>query len=286
MAMRIVRSITSMRALAERWRRTGARVGLVPTMGALHAGHLALVAAARRASDRVVVSVFVNPSQFGPREDFSRYPRTPAADARLLRRAGVEALFMPAVAAMDPPGGATVVEVGGPLTRGLCAPFRPGHFRGVATVVARLFAIIRPHAAWFGRKDAQQAAVLGRMVRDLHFGIAVHTVPTVREPDGLARSSRNRLLTPAQRAAAPVLHEALALAAATVRGGARTRGAVLGPARRLLARIPGLRVQYLDLVDAATLAPVSRPAGRLLLAAAIHLGRTRLIDNRAVRAPR
>jgi len=275
-----------MQALAERWRRHGFSVGLVPTMGALHAGHLSLVRAARRDCDRVVVSLFVNPLQFGPAEDFARYPRTPARDRRLLAREGVDALFAPSVSAMYPSGHATTVEVGGPLVMRLCGPWRPGHFRGVATVVTTLFHAVRPHAAWFGQKDAQQVAVIRRMTRDLGFGIRIVAAPTVREPDGLAMSSRNAMLSPADRRRAAVLFRALQAGREAVRRGERRPARAKAAMRRILAAEPRVRVQYLDIVDADTLQPVPKLKGRLLLAVAVHLGRTRLIDNLRVRVPR
>ncbi len=273
-----------MRAVSERWRRSGATVGFVPTMGALHAGHLALVRAARRVSDRVVVSVFVNPIQFGPAEDYLRYPRPFARDRRLLAREGAAAVFAPSVAAMYPAGFATRIDVTGPLVARLCAPHRPGHFSGVATVVVKLFEAVRPHVAVFGQKDAQQAAVLGRVVRDLDLPVRLVVHPIVREPDGLAMSSRNAYLAPADRAAAPVLYAALRAGREAVLRGERRPARVLAAARRVLARQPRVRLQYLDLVNAKTLAPVTAARGPLLLAVAAFLGPARLIDNLPVRA--
>jgi pantoate--beta-alanine ligase len=284
--MRIVRSVSAMRALAERWRRAGLRIGFVPTMGALHAGHVALVRAARGACDRLVVSIFVNPMQFGPREDLARYPRRPAHDRRVLAREGVDVLFAPSARGMYPPGFATSVEVTGPLVAHLCAPYRPGHFRGVATVVLKLFNVIRPHVAWFGRKDAQQAAVVARLARDLDTGVSVRVRPTVREAGGLALSSRNAYLSPAGRRAATVLYRALQAGAAVVRAGARRRGAVLGAMRRVLAAEPRVRVQYVDVVNARTLEPAARLRGPLLLAVAAFVDGARLIDNLPVRPSR
>ena len=285
-AMKIVRTIPAMQALADRWRRRGLVVGLVPTMGALHAGHLSLVRAARRACDRVVVSIFVNPLQFGPAEDYGRYPRAPGRDRRALARAGVDAVFSPSVGAMYPTGHATGVEVTGPLVARLCAPRRPGHFRGVATVVTMLFHAVRPHVAWFGRKDAQQAAVLRRLTRDLGFGIRIVVAPTVREPGGLAMSSRNAGLSAGDGRRAPGLFRALRAGREAVGRGVRRRAGVLAAMRRVLAAEPRVRVQYLDIVDADTLEPIPRLRGRVLLAVAAHLGRTRLIDNLVCRVSR
>ncbi len=254
-------------------------------MGALHEGHRSLVRRSLRRCDRTVVSILVNPMQFGPREDFRRYPRSFTADRRVLARAGVHALFVPSGAAMYPKGFATAVEVGGPLTSGLCAPFRPGHFRGVATVVAKLFHIVTPHVGYFGQKDAQQAAVIQRMVRDLNLGLRVEVLPTVREGDGLAVSSRNRWLTAAERRAAPVLIRALRAGRAAIHDGARRAGAVKRVMRRQLSSESRVKIQYVSIVRAGTLQPVLRLRGGILLALATRLGRTRLIDSLVVRVP-
>ena len=286
MGMVMLRTIRAQQACSERWRRRGLRLGFVPTMGALHAGHLSLVAAARRNVDRLVVSVFVNPIQFGPREDFHRYPRTLARDRALLSRAGVDVLFSPAPAAMYPPGFATRVTVEGPLVAGLCAPWRPGHFAGVTTVVARFFQVVRPHAAWFGQKDAQQVAIIRRMTQDLGTGVRILVGPIVRESDGLALSSRNRFLDRAGRMAAPALWRGLQAGRAAIRRGERSPAGVRAAMRRVLAPVSPVRVQYLDIVDAETLQPLSRLRGRVLLAIAAFVGRTRLIDNLPVRVPR
>lgn len=272
-----------MRARSERWRRSGLRIGFVPTMGALHAGHLALIRSAMRTCDRVVVSVFVNPIQFGPAEDYLRYPRPFARDRRLLAAEGAHAIFAPAVHSMYPAGFASRIEVTGPLVARLCAPFRPGHFSGVATVVVKLFEAVRPDVAVFGQKDAQQLAVIRRVVRDLGLPVRVVAHPIVRERDGLALSSRNAYLSPADRAAAPAVHRALRTGRDLLRSGERRPGRVLAAVRRVLAAVPRLRIQYVDLVNAETLEPVTQARGPLLLAAAVFLGSTRLIDNLPVR---
>ena len=256
----------------------GRRIGFVPTMGCLHEGHLALVRAARRRCDRLVVSIFVNPTQFGPGEDYRTYPRSLARDRRLLRAEGVDVLFAPARAAMYRPGHSTFVDVTG-LTGTLCGRHRPGHFRGVATVVAKLFAIVRPHVAVFGRKDAQQALVIERMTRDLDLDVRVVVVPTVREPDGLAMSSRNRRLTAAQRREAPVLYAALEHCRRRVRAGERSVARLRREMIDMIGCVRRARLQYLEFVDAATLRPVRRIEGRVLVAVAAHFGRVRLIDN-------
>jgi pantoate--beta-alanine ligase len=272
--------------LSASWRRKGLTVGLVPTMGALHAGHLALVRASRTRCDRTIVSIFVNPMQFGPREDLARYPRPVARDRRLLKGAGVDALYAPSPAAMYPRGFATAVEVGSRLTGGLCGRFRPGHFRGVATVVAKLFNAVNPDEAFFGMKDAQQVAVIRRMTRDLDLGVRIRAVPTVREPDGLALSSRNAYLDPSHRLTAPVLRRALLAGRGAAMGRGATSASVRAKVRRVLAGKRAVKVQYVELVDADELTPLACPKGKVLLAAAVFLGRTRLIDNVVFRVPR
>jgi pantoate--beta-alanine ligase len=260
------------------WRRQGDTIGFVPTMGALHAGHLSLLRLARERAARVVASVFVNPTQFGPGEDFNLYPRQLGTDAALLAAAGCDLLFAPDAALIYPPGHATFVEPGGPAL-GLEGERRPGHFRGVATVVCGLFHLVRPDAAVFGEKDAQQLAVVRRMVRDLHFGIEIVPGPTVREADGLALSSRNAYLGAEERRAAPVLHRALQAAAAAIGGGERRGGAVRGLLHRLVAEEPLARLDYAEVVDAETFQPVETIAGRVVLPIAARFGATRLIDN-------
>lgn len=271
----IAASVPELRASIAAWRREGLRIGLVPTMGALHRGHRALMRAARQANDRVVVSIFVNPKQFGPREDFAAYPRPEAADRAVLREEGVDLAFMPPVTAMYPDGFATTVSVAG-VSEGLCGAQRPGHFDGVATVVAKLLLQAAPDAAYFGEKDYQQLLVVRHLASDLDIPVEIVGVPTVREPDGLALSSRNVYLSPEERRIAPLLHSTLCEVAAA---DPNARDAMLARGAAKLAAA-GFRVEYLELRDAATLQPVSgalpRPA-RLL--AAVHLGRTRLIDN-------
>ncbi len=273
-----VRTAAALRAALAPWRREGLRIGFVPTMGALHRGHATLVERALAACDRVVVSVFVNPTQFAPDEDFARYPRTEAADAALLDRIGAHLLYAPAVEEIYPPGDATRVKVAG-LTEPLEGAIRPHFFTGVATVCARLFCHVQPNAAFFGEKDYQQLLVVRRMARDLGLGVEVIGVPTVRESDGLALSSRNAYLSATERAAAPVLHRVLQDLAAALRDGA-TMATLRPDAVRALLDAGFTAPDYLDLRDAETLAPLDRldatPA-RLLVAA--RLGTTRLIDN-------
>ncbi len=271
-----------MQQTAERLRSQG-KVGFVPTMGALHEGHLALVRRARRLADFVVVSIFVNPLQFGPREDFRSYPRDFKQDRKLLQDLGVDVIFYPDAREMYRPGFASYVEVKG-LTRELCGRSRPGHFRGVTTVVAKLFNIVKPHIAVFGQKDAQQALVIKRMVRDLNFDLKVVVVPTVREPDGLAMSSRNVYLTPAQRRQAPVLYQSLQLAARLIRSGVTDAGRVRQAMRRLISRQPAARIDYIQIVDAEKLKPVRQIQGKVLVALAVYFGHARLIDNIIIRS--
>ena len=276
-----------MQAHADAARAAGRRLALVPTMGALHRGHLRLVDDARRRGDHVTVSIFVNPTQFGPGEDFEAYPRTLDADLSALREAGgVDAVFAPSAEAMYPfglPPYATVRVRD--LDRHLCGATRPGHFEGVTSVVTKLFLACRPHVAVFGQKDAQQLAILRRMTDELGFGIEIAGHPIVREPDGLALSSRNRYLGPEERAQATVLSEGLDRARQLVAGGARDAGLVARAIRDHIETAPLARVQYVEVVDAATLQPVETlvqergSEGRYLAAVAVFFGGTRLIDN-------
>lgn len=266
-AIPVVRGKAALRRLVAGWRRKGLSVGFVPTMGALHSGHAALVERAVRDNDRVVVSVFVNPLQFGPNEDYGRYPRALPADRRLVAAAGADALYAPSAAEMYPEGFTTHAEVEG-LSDRFCGKYRPGHFRGVATVVLKLFNQVLPDRAYFGEKDWQQVRLLEIMVRDLDVPVRVVRVPTVREADGLALSSRNAYLTPAERRAAPALRRALEAGRREARRPRARAETISAAVRRALAGT-GLKVQYASVWD-----------GRLLAAA--YLGRTRLIDNLAL----
>ena len=281
--MKILASPGSMQRAALGWMSRKISVGFVPTMGALHAGHLALIARARRENEIVVVSIFVNPSQFGPREDYSRYPRPFRRDAELCRKAGADVLFRPSAGSLYPPGYDTWVSVD-KLSRALCGPFRPGHFRGVATVVLKLLNLVLPTRAYFGLKDFQQVKVIERMARDLHLPVRIVPCPTIREPDGLALSSRNAYLSPAERSAAVLVPAALRAAAQVIKSGRRSSvERARRAARGLLSRIPGARVQYADVVDPGTLAPLKDVRGRAVAAVALYVGKTRLIDNLIVR---
>jgi len=283
--VRTIEQVSAMQAWSREVRgRDGARVALVPTMGALHDGHLSLVDLARRHGDRVVVSVFVNPVQFDRADDFARYPRDLERDGALLAAAGVDVLFAPEVGDVYPPGAQTFVTVDA-LAEPLCGAHRPGHFRGVATVVLKLFTIVQPDVAVFGEKDYQQLAVIRRMVRDLFLDVDVVGAPIVREPDGLAMSSRNRRLDAAERAAARCLSTALDAAEAHVAAGERDGAAIVAAAAGAIAREPRARGEYVALVDADTLAPVSTLDECALVALAVWIGSTRLIDNRLLTVP-
>jgi pantoate--beta-alanine ligase len=262
--VRVVRTVAEVRAVLADERRAGRRIGLVPTMGAFHDGHVALMEAACRSCDVVVVSLFVNPAQFGPAEDLERYPRDEARDAQLAADAGVDVLFAPPETEVYPPGFDTWVEPGG-IAEGLEGAERPGHFRGVATICTKLFTIVQPDVAFFGRKDAQQVAVVRQVVRDLDMPVEIVSHPTVRDADGLALSSRNRFLSPEQRSVARALPRALEAGAAAHRSG----GDPVSEARAVLAGAPGLTVDYVAVAD------FDGPT----LAAAVRIGSTRLIDN-------
>ncbi len=288
--MQIIETVEEMQAHAEEARLGRRTLALVPTMGALHEGHLALVDEAGRRGDHLTVSIFVNPTQFGPGEDYGKYPRVLDDDLVLLDKTGeVDVVFAPSVEEMYPPspeGVATWVTVDG-LDEHLCGAHRPGHFRGVTSVVARLFNVCRPHVALFGLKDAQQFVILRQMVRDLHFGIELIGVPTVRESSGLALSSRNRYLTPSQKEQAVVLSEAVDRAARRVEEGEQAAEAIVQDMLQTIGKAPDAQVQYASLVDASSLKPVSvvTPGKELLAAVAVLFGSTRLIDSRFARAP-
>ncbi|MBX6322474.1 MAG: pantoate--beta-alanine ligase [Rhodospirillaceae bacterium] len=274
----VVRSVAELRALVGGWRRAGLSVGLVPTMGALHEGHLVLVRRAMAENARTMATLFVNPRQFGPGEDFATYPRDEAADVAALERVGAHALYAPPVGEMYPPGFATTVSVSGVSER-LCGPFRPGHFAGVATVVTKLLLQAAPDAAYFGEKDYQQLLVVQRLARDLDLPVRIVGVPTVREPDGLALSSRNRYLTPQERARAAALPRVLRGLVEALAAGCTSIAAGVADARAALLAAGFDRLDYLEVADAETLEPavtLARPARAF---AAAWIGRTRLIDN-------
>jgi len=270
--------------LTEALRRQGTTIGFVPTMGALHDGHCALIRAARRQSRTVVVSIFVNPLQFGPREDFTRYPRDLTRDMHLAKAAGCDVVFAPDASQIYPSGFCTSVEVAG-LGDRFEGAARPGHFRGVATVVAKLLTIVHPTDAWFGQKDYQQAAIIQRMVLDLKVPSTIRIMPTVREADGLAMSSRNVYLTPEQRAQAPALYRALSWGKRHILDGERHAARVEAGMRRMVQEQPLLDPDYLAVADAKRLEPMSAIRGRAVLLGAVRVGTTRLIDNVLVDVP-
>jgi pantoate--beta-alanine ligase len=276
--MQIATTIEELRACVAQARAAGKTVGFVPTMGALHAGHAALIEAAVRRCDYVVVSIFVNPTQFGPSEDLERYPRPFEQDVRLCEDKGAHAVFAPSVAEMYPRENLTWVAVER-LTESLCGRSRPGHFRGVTTVCAKLFNIVGADIAFFGQKDAQQAVVIRRMVADLNMPLEIVVCPTVREPDGLAVSSRNQYLSPQQRRDATVIYRALRRCAELVDAGRRDTAGIVEQMHEVLRQVPTLQVEYVSIVDAESLEEVDPIRGRVLAAIAGRLGSTRLIDN-------
>ncbi len=277
----IVRDPALLRARIEDLRRDGRRIAVVPTMGALHEGHLTLLRAARARADIVILTIFVNPTQFGPNEDLANYPRDEAGDLAKARTCGIDLAFCPDASVMYPAGAQTFVEVR-ELAKPMCGASRPGHFAGVATIVTKLFHITQPHLAVFGEEDYQQLAIIRRMVRDLDFGIEIVGVPIVREADGLALSSRNAYLSPEQRRAALSLSKGLAAAEARFKAGERDVATLLGAARALIDAEPIMRIDYLELRDADELTPIDKVARRAVLAMAAFAGTTRLIDNRVL----
>ncbi len=277
----ILRTPAAMRARSEDLRRDGKKIAVVPTMGALHEGHLTLLRAARAQADIVILTIFVNPTQFGPQEDLAKYPRDEAGDLALAKTCGIDLAYCPTVDAMYPAGAQTFIEVR-ELQQPMCGASRPGHFAGVATVVAKLFHATLPHVAVFGEKDFQQLAILRRMTRDLDFGIEIVGVPIVRESDGVALSSRNAYLKPDERVAARALSAGLAAAEAKFKAGERTAEALIAAARAPLEAEALARIDYVELRDATELTPLTTLARPAVLAIAAFVGTTRLIDNRVL----
>lgn len=283
--MTVVRKIAEVRNALAVARRGGRMIGLVPTMGALHAGHMSLVESAKREGCFAIVSIFVNPTQFGPNEDYLRYPRNEAADLALCEQAGVDLVFVPEVREIYHPQAATRVRVAR-LTETLCGPHRPGHFEGVATVVAKLFNMVHPDRAYFGEKDAQQLAVVRRMVRDLDFPIEVVGCPIVREPDGLALSSRNTMLDSDARRQAASLHRALTVGRDRILSGERTVAGVAATMATIIQSAGPAQIDYISIVDPDSMQPVAEIDKPVLLAVAVRIGGVRLIDNVRVDPPR
>jgi pantoate--beta-alanine ligase len=278
--MKVFNNPRDMQNQAQRWRRSSSgTVGFVPTMGALHEGHLELVRRSRKENKHTVVSIYVNPTQFGPKEDFNQYPRTLEADLKLLKREGVKAVFTPSDQDMYPEGFSVKMEITGPLVNGLCAPHRPGHFNGVVTVVVKLLNLVLPDRLYLGQKDAQQAAILKKTLQDLDTGVETVICPIVREPDGLAMSSRNQRLTPEGRKSAAVLYRALKVGKSIVDLGESDAEKVLVEIRKVVEAERNIKLQYLEAVDADNLQPVIEIKPGTLLALAAYLDNVRLIDN-------
>ncbi len=276
--MKTITTISDMQSLADSFRREGKKIGFVPTMGFLHEGHLSLMRKARQECDVMVVSIFVNPTQFGPNEDLDRYPRDAEGDRKKCESSGADILFMPEAKEMYPEKPSVYVTVEG-LSDILEGAVRPGHFRGVATVVAKLFNIVQPHTAYFGQKDFQQCAVIRRMVKGLNLAVAVTVLPTVREADGLAMSSRNSYLSSDERRAATILYRSLSAGRDLFKGGARDVDKLRNKMQAVLLEEHGIMIDYVAIADPETLEPLSQAADGMVFLVAVRLGRTRLIDN-------
>lgn len=283
--MRIITEIEDLRRMVRDARQSEKSIGFIPTMGFLHEGHLALIEKARLENDMVVTSVFVNPTQFGPNEDFDAYPRNPEKDQSLMAGAGVDAAFFPAVETLYPEGFETYVEVGASLTQGLCGASRPGHFRGVATIVTKLLNIIQPDRAYFGQKDAQQVAVIRKVVKDLNIPVEIVPCPIVREADGLAMSSRNTYLNQQERQDALVLSQSLMAAQKAVTDGIRMASEIEKLMLTMFEAVSSANVEYIAIVDALTFNPIEVLKGQVLVAVAVRIGKVRLIDNCIMEVP-
>jgi pantoate--beta-alanine ligase len=276
--MKVAKTIKSVRNLVKAARSKGKIIGFVPTMGALHIGHISLIEAAAKKCDFVVVSIFVNPTQFGPGEDFEKYPRPLKADLEICRKAGVDVVFAPSPQQMYPGENLTWVNVE-KLTEQLCGQFRPGHFSGVTTVCAKLFNIVAPDIAFFGQKDAQQAIVIKRMVTDLNMPLKIVVCPTVRQADGLAVSSRNQYLTRQQKKNAPLIYKSLQKCQKLIEDGVADSKTIINQMRKILQQAPSIKIEYISIVDADTLQELKKITGKVLTAVAVKIGPTRLIDN-------
>lgn len=276
--MKIVSTINDVRSTVKEWKKNGLKVGLVPTMGFLHEGHLSLIKKAVAENDKVIVSVFVNPTQFGPNEDFEAYPRDLNKDAALCEEAGADLIFHPEPEEMYPDGFCSSVNMTG-LTDALCGKSRPIHFQGVCTVVSKLFNIAAPDNAYFGEKDAQQLAIIKRMVKDLNFDIKITGCPIIREEDGLAKSSRNTYLNPEERQAALVLSKAVKCGRSLVEGGEKDSAVILKEMKSIIENEPLARIDYVEIVDMNTMKNIDKVKGDVLCAMAVYIGKTRLIDN-------
>ena len=276
--MKVAKTIESVRNLVKAARSKGKKIGFVPTMGALHIGHISLIEAAAKKCDFVVVSIFVNPTQFGPGEDFEKYPRPLKADLEICRKAGIDVVFAPGPQQMYPGENLTWVNVE-KLTERLCGQFRPGHFSGVTTVCAKLFNIVAPDIAFFGQKDAQQAIVIKRMVADFNMPLKIVVCPTVRQADGLAVSSRNQYLTESQKKNAPLIYKSLQKCQKLIADGVADSKTIINQMRKILQQAPSIKIEYISIVDADTLQELKKITGKVLTAVAVKIGSTRLIDN-------
>ncbi len=276
--MRVIEKIKDLKAIIRSQKSSGKTIGLVPTMGYLHDGHLSLVKASRDENDFTIMSIFVNPTQFGPNEDFDSYPRDMERDTKLAEAAGVDVIFAPSKDEMYPDGYKTYVEVED-ITNVLCGKSRPGHFRGVTTVVAKLFNIVEPDKAYFGQKDAQQVIVLRKMVKDLNMNLEIVTCPIVRESDGLAMSSRNTYLSPEERSGALALSQSLFEAEKIIKDGERDAAKIIGYIKNRISQVEVAEIDYVEITDIDDLKSVEHIAGKVLIALAVRFGRTRLIDN-------
>lgn len=276
--MKTAKTIKSVRKLVKAARSKGKIIGLVPTMGALHIGHISLIKKAKQQTDFVVISIFVNPTQFSPNEDFKKYPRPIKNDLAVCRKAGVDVVFAPTAKQMYPQENLSWVNIE-KLTEPLCGKFRPGHFRGVATVCTKLFNIVMPDVAYFGQKDAQQVIVIKRMAADLNMPLKIVICPTVRQADGLAVSSRNQYLTEQEKKDATYIYKALKKSESLIKQGAQKSKTIISEMRKILNQIPSVKIEYISIVDAETLQEVEKIAGEVLVAAAVKIGSTRLIDN-------
>lgn len=276
--MEVVKSTESVRVLMKAARSEGNKVGFVPTMGALHVGHISLIEAATKECDFVVVSIFVNPTQFSPGEDFEKYPRPLEADLDICRKGGVDVVFVPTPEQMYPTENITWVNVE-KLTETLCGEFRPGHFRGVATVCAKLFNIVGPDVAYFGQKDAQQAVVIKRMVADLNMPLDIVVCPTVREESGLAVSSRNKYLTEEQKKDSTLIYKSLQKCREMIDAGTTDTGTITAEMLKILSQAPSIQIEYVSIVDAENLQKLDKIIGKILAAVAVRIGPARLIDN-------
>ncbi|MFC1576630.1 pantoate--beta-alanine ligase [Candidatus Omnitrophota bacterium] len=283
--MKIIKDIAKMKTYSKVMKKEAKLIGFIPTMGYLHEGHLSLISAARKQTDIVIVSIFVNPIQFGPKEDFKKYPRDIEKDEELARSAGADIIFYPTLEGMYPKEYSTYVNVER-LTDGMCGKSREGHFRGVTTVVMKLFQITKPDIAYFGQKDAQQAAVIGKMVDDLNMDVMIKVMPIVREKDGLAMSSRNTYLMATERKEALSLRKALKLAEEMVGSGEKDTKKIIGEMRKLFLKAPSAKIDYIAIVDAKSLKNIRTVKGRVLVALAVFIGKTRLIDNAILSAER